>query len=103
MLVDSGSEVAEEDARLDHRDGIVQAGARRFDDTHRVGVITGLLADIICLVEVAVVAVVVEGNVDVEDVAVDEDALVGNAVANNFVDGGAYGFREVAVIQRRGV
>lgn len=36
------------------------------------------------------VAVVVEGNVDIEDVAVDEDALVGDAVADNFVDGGAY-------------
>lgn len=103
VLVDGGAKVAEEDTRFDHRDGVVQAGARRFDDTHRVGVVTGLLADVVCLVEVAVVAVVVEGDIDVQDVAVDEDALVGDAVADDFVDGSAYRFREVAVVQRRGI
>lgn len=103
VLVDRGAKVAEEDTRLHHRDGVVQAGARRFDDTHGVGVVTSFLADVVCLVEVAVVTVVVEGDVDVEDVAVDEDALIGDTVADDFVDGGAYGFREVAVVQRRGV
>ena len=103
VLVDRVAEVAEEDAGLDHRDSVVQASARRFHNTHRVGVVTGFLADVVCLVEVAVVAAVVEGDVDVEDVAVDQDALVGDAMADDFVEGGAYGFREVAVVQWRGV
>lgn len=103
VLVDRSSEVAEEDAGLDHRNGVVQAGACCLNNTDGVGVVTSLLADVVCLVEVTVVAAVVEGDVDVEDVAVDQDALIGNAVADNFVKGGAYGFREVAVVQWRGV
>jgi hypothetical protein len=45
-------------------------------------------------------AAVVEGDVDVEDVAVLEGALVGDAVADDFVDGCADRFGEVAVVQR---
>ena len=43
-------------------------------------------------------AAVVERDVDVEDVAVDEGAVVGNAVADDFVGAGADGFGEVAVV-----
>lgn len=103
VLIDRGTKVAEEDAWLDHRDGVVQAGARCLDDTHGVGVVTGFLADIVGLVEIAVVAVVVEGDINVEDIAVNEGSLVGDAVADNFVDRGTYGFREVTVVQWGGV
>ena len=43
-------------------------------------------------------AVVVEGDVEVDDVAFEEEALVGDAVADYFVDGGADGFGEVDVV-----
>lgn len=86
VLIDRGAKVAEEDARLDHCDGVVQTGSRCFDDTHGVGIVTGFLADIVCLIEIAMVAVVVEGDIDVEDVAVDEGSLIGDTVADNFVD-----------------
>ena len=48
-------------------------------------------------------AVVVEGDVEVDDVAFEEDALVGDAVADYFVDGGADGFGEVDVVEGGGV
>lgn len=86
VLIDRSAKVTEEDAWLDHRDGVVQAGARCLDDTHGVGVVTGFLADIVCLVEIAVITVVIESDIDVENVTVDEGALVGDAVADNFVD-----------------
>jgi hypothetical protein len=44
------------------------------------------------------VAAVVDADVDVDDVAVDEDPLVGDAVADYFVEGGADGFGEADVI-----
>ena len=43
-------------------------------------------------------AVVVEGYVDVEDVAVLQGSVVGDAVADDFVDGGADGFGEEVVV-----
>jgi len=46
---------------------------------------------------------VVKGYVDVENVAVFQDPLIGNAVANNLVDGRTYGFGEMAVVEGRWV
>ena len=40
----------------------------------------------------------VECYVDVKNVAVDKLALVGDAVADDFVEGGADGFGEVAIV-----
>lgn len=60
-------------------------------------------ADVVGFIEVAVVAGVVEGHVEVEDVAVEEDARVGDAVADYFVGGGADGFGEGVVVEGRGV
>lgn len=47
--------------------------------------------------------VVVERDINIDDVAVLERAPVGNAVADDLVDGGADGLREVVVVQRGGV
>lgn len=41
---------------------------------------------------------VVESYIDVENVAVFEWSVVGNAVTNDFVDAGTDGFWEVAVV-----
>jgi hypothetical protein len=48
-------------------------------------------------------AVVIEGDVDVEDVAILEDSLVRNTVADDLIDRCTYGLGEVAVIERRGI
>jgi hypothetical protein len=100
VLLDDVSRIAEEHARLDQLDSLIQALSRSLYYTDRIGVRECLLADVVCLVEVAVEPAVVEGYVDVEDITVFEDALVGNAVADDFVGRGAYRFREVAVVQR---
>lgn len=49
------------------------------------------------------VAAAVEGDVEVDDVSVDEGALVGDAVADDFVEGGAEGLGELVVVQWRWV
>lgn len=90
VLFDDVPVFAEESAWLDQLDGLVQALSRCLDNADRVGVGEGLLADVVRLVEIAVEAAVVEGDVDVEDVAILEDALIGDSVADDFVGRGAH-------------
>ena len=49
------------------------------------------------------IAIVVDAYVDVDDVPVLKGPLVRDAVADCFVDRGADGFGEVAVVKRRWV
>ena len=49
------------------------------------------------------VAAVVEGDVEIDNIAVEEDAGVGDAVADYFVDGCADGFGEFPVVEGGGV
>lgn len=88
-LLDDVAELADQHTGLDCLDRLVQALARCLDHAHVVRVRLGPVADVVRLVEVGVVALVVDGDVDVEDVAVEEEALVGNAVADDLVGGSA--------------
>lgn len=49
------------------------------------------------------VTAVKERDVEIEDVAVEEDTGVGDAVTDYFVGGGADGFGKVVVVKRGGV
>ena len=80
------------------RDGVVETLAGRLDEADGVRVRKGLGADVVGLVQVAVVAAVVDGHVDIEDVAVDQGALIGDSVADYFVHGRADGFGEADVV-----
>ena len=101
VLLNDVSVLAEKCPWFHHGNGLVQALSRCFYDTDGIGVCQRLLADVVCLIEVTVEAAVVEGHVDVEDVTVFEDALVGNAVANDFVGRGADRLGEAAIVERR--
>lgn len=103
VLLDYVSVLAEERAGLDHLDGLVQALSRSFHYADSIWIRQGLVANVVCLVEVAVEAAVVQGDVDVEDVAVLEDALIGNAVADDLVRRGADRLGEFAVVEGRRV
>ena len=96
--LDGGAKVPYGRAGLDEGDGLVETLAGRLDEADRVRVRAGEGTDVIGLVEVRVVAAVVDGYVEVEDVAVDEDAVVGDAMAHDLVGRRAEGFGEVAVV-----
>ncbi len=87
MLFDHGAGIFERHARLHERDRCVEALSRCFCDADCVGVCEGFGADVVCFVEISVVAFVVECYVQIDNVAVDELALVGYAMADDFVDG----------------
>jgi hypothetical protein len=86
VLLNDIAILAEESAWLDKLDSLVQALSRSFRHTNGIRVCQRLVTDVVCLVQIAVEATVVESYVDVEDIAVLEDSLIGDAVANDFVD-----------------
>lgn len=59
MLFNDIAVVAEQSARLDHLDGLSQALSRGFSYAYRIGVCQCFIANIICLVEIAVEAAMV--------------------------------------------
>ena len=85
------------------------AGLHRFDAAHHRVVgdvdqplrLDADLADIEHAAGVAMPAVDDGGDVDIDDVAVQQLAVAGNAVADDMVDRGADRAREAAIVQRR--
>lgn len=100
MLLDSRAKVPDQRAWFDERDGEIQCLPRRLHEANRVCVLQGARSDIVRLVEVGVVALVVDGNVQVDDVAVKKDTLIGNAVTYNLIRRRAERLGEVVVVQR---
>ena len=98
-FLDRVTVIPEECAWLDLFDGLVQRIAGGFHDPNVVRILSSGRADVVGLIQVAMEATVIERYVDVENVAVHEGSVVGNAVADNFVDARANGFREMAVIE----
>ena len=90
VLLDDVAVLAEQRAGLNELDSLVQALSCCLRHTYCIRVRQRLVANVVRLVEIAVEATVVERHVNVEDVAILEHSLVGNAVANDFVDRGAY-------------
>lgn len=90
VLLDNVAVLAEECAWFDHLDSLCQTLSRCLCHTYGVRVRQCLVANVVCLVQVAVEAAVVEGHVDVQDVAILEYSLVGNAVADDLVYRCAY-------------
>lgn len=103
QLLNNVAWIAEQHPRLHDLDRLIQRVACRLDDANRVRICKRLVTNVVCLVNIAVESFMVERNVDVKDVAILQNALVGNTVANDFVQGGADRLREVAVVKRRWV
>lgn len=102
-LLDDGAVVLESGAGLCNGDGRVETVAGGFDYADGFWVGQGFVADVVGLVDVAVEAVVVEGHVDVDNVAVDKGTLIGDTVADGLVDASADGLGEVVVVEWGGV
>ena len=101
VRLNDSSEVSKRCARLHHGNCLVQAFTRGFNELYRVRVRLGSVADVVRFVQVSVVTPVIDRDVEVEDVTVQENALVGYTMADHFVCGSAQGFRKVVVVQRR--
>ena len=96
--LDGGADVAGAGAGPDRRDAAHQAFIGDFEQA-----LGGALdrADRIHARGIAVPAVEDVGDVDVDDVAIPQRLVVGNAVADDVVDRGAGRFRVAAIVERR--
>lgn len=103
MFLNHISGISEKHAGLHQLDGFVQTLSRSFDDANGLRVRAGLVSNIVGFVKIAVVAVVVQSHVDVDNVTILERSLVGDAVADGLVDRGADGLGEIHVVQGRGI
>ena len=103
MLFDDRPGIAEEHAGFDESDGVFETLPGRFHDADGLGISSGAVPHVVCFVKVAVVALMIQRDVDVENVAVKENPLIWNAVAYDLVRGGADRLWEVNVVQRRGI
>jgi len=103
VRLDHITELSEQSARLHQLDGLLETLTRSLDDAHRVRVRLGPVTNVVCFVEIAVEALVVEGHVEVNNIAVEKNTLIGDAVADDLVDRGADGLWEVVIVERGGI
>ena len=97
MFLNRVADVAKMCAGFDLLDAEKQALARDFDQTFGV---RADVADAEHFAGVAMITVLDDGNVDIDDVAVFQFLVAGNAVTDLMVHRGADRFRETAIIQR---
>jgi hypothetical protein len=103
MLLNNVTKFSDQSAGLNGLDRLIQALSCRLNHTNSIGVGLGLVSNVISLVQIGVVSFMVQGNIDVENIAIKQNALVRNTVADDFVNGRAARLGEVVVVQRRGV
>jgi len=103
MLLNNVTKFSDQSAGLNGLDRLIQALSCRLNHTNSIGVGLGFVSNVISLVQIGVVSFMVQGNIDVENITVKQNALVRNTVADDFVNGRAARLGEVVVVQRRGV
>lgn len=85
MLFDNVAKLADENTRFDGLNGLLKAFPSCFDNSYIVRVCLGPVADVVCFVQISMVAFVEERNIDIKNVSINKNSLVRNSVANNFV------------------
>lgn len=101
MLLNDVTEFSDQSSWLYGLDSFVQALSCRLNDSHSIGVRLGLVTNIVRLIQIGMVTSVVKRNVDVENIAVEKDTLIGNTVTDDLIDRGTARFREAVVVQGR--
>ena len=98
VFFDDGAWFADEHTGFHNFYGFSEAFTGGFDNANGIPVSEGFWADVVGFIEVTVEAAVVEGDIDVENIAVEEDAVIRNAMAYDFVRRGTNGLGEVNVV-----
>lgn len=102
-LLNDRAVLLEGGSRLCNGNRSIQTITSSLNNADSFRVCDSLLTDVVGFVDVSVETAVVKSDVDVENITVFEDILIGNAVADGLVNAGAYRLGEVAVIEWGGV
>lgn len=70
---------------FDYLDGHVQGLPGRFNESNRVRISFGLVADVVSLVNIGMVSAMVQRNIEVKNVAIKKDSLIRDSVAYNLI------------------
>ena len=103
VLFNHIAKAAEKDTGLDGGDRLVKGLTGSLNQAHHIRVGLGLITNVVCLIEIRVQAIAVDGNVEVDDITVLKRALVRDTVANDLVNAGADTLGEVVVVEWRRV
>ena len=87
VLLNDVAEFTDQGAGLDSLDSLVKTLTSAFDYADVIGVGLGAVTNVVGFVKIGMVTFVVQSDVDVEDVPIEQDSLIRNTVANDFVDG----------------
>ena len=98
VLFNNSTGIAEEHAWLDQSYGLVETLPRGLHHSYGFRVGPSLVADVVGLIEVTMEAPMIYSDVDIDDVAVNQDALIGNSMTDGFVDRGTAGFWKPAIV-----
>lgn len=99
MSLNNVPKLAEQRARLDQLDSLLKAFASRLGDADRVRVSLGPVADVVSLIQIAMVAFMVQRDVEVDNITIKQDPLVRYPMANYLVNRGADRLREVVIVE----
>lgn len=90
VLFDDLAKLPNRHTRFDDLNGHVQGLPRRFDESDRVRIRFGLVANVVGFVQVGMISAVVQRNIEVENVAIKKNSLIRNAVAYNLIGRSTY-------------
>lgn len=102
-LFNDGAVLLEGGSRLCNGHRSIKTITGSLNNTDSFRVCKSLLADVVGFVDVSVETTVVKSDIDVENIAILEDILIGNAMADGLINAGAYRLGEVAVVEWGGV
>ena len=85
VLLDHIARIAEEHARFDNLNGLVETFPCCLNNTNRIRVCVCLVADIIRFIQIPVEAFMIECDVEIEDVTIQQNSLIRYAMADDFV------------------
>lgn len=103
MLLDDVAKLSDQGAGLDGLDRLIQALSCSLNNADIIGVGLGLVANVVCLVQIRMVTLVIYRNINVENIAIQKHTLIGNTVADDFVHRGTAGLGEMVVVEWRRV
>ena len=85
MLLNDATKLANRRARFHDLDSLVQSFSRSLNNPDSIRIRFCLVTHIVGFVEIRVIAPVVQRDVEVENITVQKNSLIGDTVTDNFI------------------
>lgn len=85
VLFDDLAKFSDRYTWFDNRNGHVQGLPRRFNESDRVRIRSSFVTNVVSLIQVGMISTVVDRNVEIENVPIKKNSLIGDTVAYNLI------------------